>query len=141
MAERLMAHALAAESPPLSEVRVTSAGVSAAGGGPASENAGYALRKVGLDLDGFRSRPLTQEMIEEALAIFCMTESHRELIHLYFDPVNAPVFLVREFLDDPEREIPDPFGADSRAYEAARDSIVEAIPSLIRKVDSLLRER
>lgn len=138
MAERLVAHALAAENSPLADLQVTSAGLSAASGRPASENAHLALRKVGLSLEGFRSKSLDQELLDRALAVFCMTESHRDLIHLYFEAENTPVFLVREFLDDPEKEIPDPFGADIRAYEAARDSIVEAVPSIIQQLKKLL---
>lgn len=127
-----MAHALDAASPPLNQLRVTSAGISAMPGQPPSENALVALRKVGLSLKDFRSKPFDQRLLDQSLVVFCMTESHRSMIELHFQNSGTPVHLVREFLEDGEIQIPDPYGMDIRAYEAARDSIVEAVPSLIR---------
>jgi protein-tyrosine phosphatase len=45
--------------------------------------------------------------------------------------------LMRAFLNDDEPEIPDPFGMNLAAYEASRDSMVEAIPSIIAHLRSL----
>lgn len=137
MAERLMAHALAAEDPPLRDLEVTSAGLSAMPGQPASANAVAALKKVGLSLEDFRSQPFDQSILHRSTAIFCMTESHRNLIELHFENPSTPVYLVREFVPGGDTQIPDPFGMDFRAYEAARDSIVEAIPSLLDKLRSM----
>jgi len=45
---------------------------------------------------------------------------------------------MREFIGEGASiAIPDPFGMDLSAYEACRDSMVEAIPSLIRVVEKL----
>ncbi len=137
MAERLMAHALAAEKPPLRDLRVTSAGLSALPGQSASANAVAALKKVGLPLENFRSKPFDQSILDQSTVIFCMTENHRTLIDLHFNNSSTPVYLVREFVPDGDIQIPDPFGMDFRAYEAARDSIVEAIPSLLDKLRSI----
>jgi protein-tyrosine-phosphatase len=133
MAARLLAHALAAEAEPLNSLGVTSAGVAACTGERASANAVAALKKVGIDLDHHRSQPVSQELMESALAVFCMTESHRALLYYHFDPLPAPVYLMRELLPPPATpEIPDPYGMDLRAYEACRDSMVEAVPSILR---------
>ena len=40
-----------------------------------------------------------------------------------------------------QRRNPDPFGMDLSAYEACRDSMVEAIPSLIRVVEKLYKSQ
>jgi len=133
MGEKLLRHALAAEPEPLRSLKVVSAGIAAARGQPATDNSVAALKKVGIDLSGHASQPLTQELLDRALAVFCMTESHRSMIELHFDRVPKNLHLFREFIGrDGNAEIPDPFGGNYREYEACRDSMVEAIPSLVQ---------
>ncbi len=133
MAAGLLAHALAGQPEPLKSLRVSSAGVAARNGDLVSENSVVALRKVGIDISGQRSRPLTQEMLDGALVVLCMTEAHRSMIELQAAPVPQHVCLFREFLAPPApREIGDPFGGALKLYEAARDEMVEAIPSLVK---------
>lgn len=133
MAARLLAHALAAEEEPLKSIRVVSAGVAACKGDRASPHAVTALKKVRLSLAGHSSQPVTEELLRNSLFTLCMTESHRALLSYHFDPLPTPVHLMREFVDNAETpEIPDPYGMDLRSYEACRDSMVEAIPSIIR---------
>ena len=133
MGEKLLRHALAAEPEPLRSIQVVSAGIAAARGQPATDNSVAALKKVGIDLSGHASQPLTQELLDRALAVFCMTESHRSMIELHFDRVPKNLHLFREFIGrDGNAEVPDPFGGNYREYEACRDSMVEAIPSLVQ---------
>lgn len=132
MAAGLLAHALAAQPEPLKSLEVQSAGVAARMGEPVSENSVTALKRVGIDIQNHASQPLTQEIVDQALAIFCMTETHRAMIQLQFDPPPENVFLWREFLPAGEdKEIGDPYGGPLRVYEACRDEMVEAIPSLV----------
>lgn len=132
MAAALLQHALAAEPEPLKSLRVISAGVAARDGVPVSAHAVSALQKVGIDISGHRAQALTPRMLEEAFVVLCMTESHRALICLQNDSPPRHLHLFREFIpDESEREIADPFGGPLKIYEAARDEMVEAIPSLI----------
>jgi protein-tyrosine phosphatase len=131
MAAALLRHALAAEPEPLRSLQVRSAGISALSGYPAAANADQAMRKVGLSLMDHRSAPLTQDLLDRAFAVFCMTEAHRALIEVQFDRAPERLFLMREFVPQGERDLPDPFGQNLAAYEASRDSMVEAIPSLL----------
>ncbi len=132
MAAALLRHALAAQPEPLRSIPVLSAGVAARDGDAVSENSVYALKKVGLDIAAHTSTALTQEMLNSASLILGMTESHRQMIQLQAEPVPKNIFLFREFM--PQRghkEIGDPFGGPIRLYEATRDEMVEAIPSLL----------
>ena len=139
MAAALLQHALAAQPEPLKSLRVISAGVAARPGEAVSENSVLALRKVGIDIAHHRAQALTQEMLDRATAIICMTESHRAMIEVQADPVPRHLFLFREFLPDGgEREIADPYGGPLRIYEAARDEMVEAIPSLVEHIKTLV---
>lgn len=127
-----MRHALAAEPEPLNQYRVISAGVSAYEGDPASANAVRALAKVKLDISTHRSQSLRRKMLDEAMAVLCMTEQHRLLIRMNHPDSKTPVFLFRELMHGAAKvEIPDPFGQDLAAYETCRDSMVEAIPGII----------
>ena len=142
MAEKLLQHALAAESEPLKSLRVVSAGIAAARGEPATESSVAALRKVGIDLNGHSSRLLTQTMLDDALAVFCMTETHRAMIQLNFERVPQHLHLFREFMGDVhDIEIPDPYGLSYPSYEACRDAMVEAIPSLVKFLRGLVTKR
>lgn len=132
MAAGLLQHALTAQPEPLRSLKVVSAGVAARRGEPVSENSVVALRKVGIDISQHVSQPLTQEMLNQALAVICMTESHRAMIQLQAEPAPKHVYLFREFMPQNEdKEIPDPFGGPLRVYELCRDEMVEAIPSLL----------
>ncbi|MDP2139025.1 MAG: low molecular weight protein arginine phosphatase [Candidatus Didemnitutus sp.] len=138
MAEGLLAHALAGLEEPLKNLPVASAGVTARSGDVVSANSVAAMKKVGIDISKHRARPLTQEMLDEASAVFCMTESHRTIIRLQAVPVPPELHLLRDFLPGTAtREIADPFGGPLKLYEASRDEMVEAIPSLL----AFLRKR
>jgi protein-tyrosine-phosphatase len=131
MAAALLRHALGAQPEPLRSLPVISAGVAARRGEPVTDNSVAALKKVGLDISGHLSRPLTQELLDGARAVLCMMESHRTMIQATADPVPKHVLLFREFLATGGREIADPYGCPLSVYEASRDEMVEAIPSLV----------
>ena len=138
MGEGLLRHALSGQPEPLRSLKVISAGVMARRGDEVSENSVLALRKVGIDLSGHQAQPLTQKMLDEARAIFCMTEGHRSMIALQADPVPAHLHLFREFMPSPAaKEIGDPYGGSLRLYEQCRDELVEAIPGLLEYLRTL----
>jgi protein-tyrosine phosphatase len=135
MGAALLQHALAAQPEPLRSLKVCSGGVASRLGEPASANAVTALRKVGIDLTGHRSRPVTQECLDRALMVLCMTESHRDMIELTANPVPPRIHLFREFTGDKgSLEVDDPYGSHLTAYEACRDELVAAIPSIVAEL-------
>jgi len=142
MAEALLRHALKAQPEPLKSIRIVSAGVAARPGDRVSENSVVALKKVGLDIKAHVSQPLTKQLLDEAVAIFCMTESHRAMIQLTFDPVPRHVYLFREFMPRAaEKEIGDPYGGPLNEYESCRDEMVEAIPSVVEFLKELTAKK
>jgi len=136
MAAELLRHGLAAEEDPWSRIEVDSAGVAAVDGEPVSPNSVEAMRKVGLDLTRHRSRALRPEDWLQSDLILGMTRSHLDALVGLGESPGPAVALFREFAENPG-EIPDPFGGSLSEYEACRDSMVEAIPGLLRH----LRER
>ena len=138
MAQGLLAHALSAQPEPLRSLKVISAGVAARNGDPISENSVIALKKAGIDISHFRSQGLTQQMLDNAVAVFGMTESHRSVIRSRARPAPRNLHLFREFLPAPaEIEIGDPYGGPLRLYESVRDEMVEAIPSVVEHLRKL----
>jgi protein-tyrosine-phosphatase len=130
MAAGLLRHALSAQAEPLRSVAVLSAGVSARTGEPVTEHSVTALKKVGVDISDHQSRPVTQKLLNGALAVFCMTDSHRMMIAATADPVPRNLMLFREFMPD-LREVADPYGGPLTQYVSARDELVEAVPSVV----------
>jgi protein-tyrosine-phosphatase len=141
MGAALLRHALAAQPEPLRSLPVLSAGVAARGDEPATEYSVVALKKVGIDLAGHSSQPLTQALLDGALAVLVMTQSHRDMIEATADPVPQHLILFRQFVGQGSPEIADPYGLSLSAYEAARDEMVEAIPSLLDYLRGLVSPR
>jgi protein-tyrosine-phosphatase len=139
MAAGLLRHALAAQPEPLKSLEVVSAGVSARAGDRVTEYSAMILKKVGLDISRHTSQPVTQALLDGAAAIFAMTESHRVMIQATANPVPQHLYLFREFLPGRvDREIPDPYGGPLSAYETARDEMVEALPSVVDFLKSVV---
>jgi protein-tyrosine phosphatase len=133
MGAALLRHALAAEAPPLRNLRVISAGVSARRGEPMTDYSIAALKKVGIEAGDHTSQPLTQELLDKAIVVLCMTESHRATIQAIADPEPRNLKLFREFMKSPKQlEIADPYGGTYAGYEISRDEMVEAIPSIVQ---------
>lgn len=142
MGEGLLRHAFAAEPEPLRSLRVISAGVAARKGEKVSENSLIALKKVGIDISKHTSQPLTQEMLDDALLVLCMTETHRAMIQLQADPAPKNLHLFREFMPHgSDREIADPFGGPLKLYELCRDELVEAVPGIVARARELVAKR
>lgn len=139
MAEGLLRHALAGQPDPLRSLKVLSAGVAARTGDPISENSVIALKKAGIDISGLRARALTQELLDDSLVVFGMTESHCAIIRSRARPAPERLHLFREFLPPPAaREIGDPYGGPLKLYESVRDEMVEAVPGIVAYLKTIV---
>lgn len=117
------------------DYRVMSAGLGAADGQPPSSHAVEAVKELGIDISGQRSRMLKPELVDEADYIFGMTHSHVETIMLLFPHAAEKTFLLREFddtLDIYEKDISDPIGGSYDVYLHCRDQIEQGIASVLR---------
>ena len=141
MAEGLLRHALAGESYPYNQIAVHSAGIAAGDGYPVSSNSLVALQKVGINLRDHLSKRVTMDDLLASDYVFAMTHGHLDsLRNLLGGRMEESLFLMREFLKDTyEVEIPDPYGMGLSHYENARDSMVEAIPGIVRFLKSECR--
>lgn len=128
MAEGLLKHLLGSKC----GWDISSAGVRASNGLPASPGSLAALREKGIDLTGHYSRRLTPQMIREADLLVTMTRGHRDAI-LEISPESAgKVFLLKSFgIAQCAADIYDPVGEALDVYRRVRDEIDAALPDLI----------
>src|SRR5262245_17567587 len=117
------------------DYRVFSAGLGAMEGQPPSHYAVQAVKELGIDISGQRSRMLTPDLVHQADYIFGMTHSHIDTVSLLFPQAAERTFLLREFdetLDFFEKDISDPIGGSYEVYLNCRDQIEQGIASLLR---------
>src|SRR5882724_11391534 len=117
-----------------SDYRVVSAGLGAMEGQSPSPYAVQAVRELGIDISGQRSRMLTPELVHQADFIFGMTHSHIDTVMLLYPHAAEKTFLLREFdetLDLFEKDISDPIGGAYEVYLNCRDQIEQGIASLL----------
>ncbi len=115
-----------------SEWEAASAGVYAANGYPASENAILAMQELGIDLSSHQSQMLTAELVENATLIIAMTSSHRDYLLKDFPEVGDRVFLIKSFgTSKVPADVTDPFGGSLNTYKRIRDEIDRALSDLI----------
>src|SRR2546423_9367697 len=134
MAEGILRHALQGRG----DYRVMSAGLGAMEGQPPSPYAVQAVRELGIDISGQRSRVLTPDFIQQADYIFGMTHSHIDTVMLLYPQAAEKTFLLREFdetLDLFEKDISDPIGGSYDIYLNCRDQIEQGIASLLRFIE------
>ena len=136
MAEYLCRHFLAGD--PLWQV--SSAGVFALPGAPASLEAVDALREMSVDLSPHRSRSLSRELIDSATMIVVMTQAHADEIKLRFPDVQDRVHTLKAFdKNATERDIQDPIGGSLETYRLTRDEIESALLGLLAYLKSSYR--
>jgi tRNA threonylcarbamoyl adenosine modification protein (Sua5/YciO/YrdC/YwlC family) len=109
--------------------KVSSAGVMAYSGMPASEEAIEVAREAGLDLSAHRSRLLDVERIRSCDWVFAMSRSHRDRI-LSLCPDAAD----RCRLLDASGDIPDPIGAGLDAYRRTAEQIRRALEIRLKEI-------
>src|SRR5436309_2554 len=134
MAEGILRHALQGRG----DYRVMSAGLGAMEGQPPSPYAVQAVRELGIDISGQRSRMVTPDLIQQADYIFGMTHSHIDTVMLLYPYAAEKTFMLREFdetLDIYEKDISDPIGGSYDVYLNCRDQIEQGIASLMRFVE------
>ncbi len=120
------------------DIEVASAGVHAVRGQPPSLYAIEVCEAEGTDIRGFRSQPLTAELVDRATHIFAMTGAHLETIHLLFPKGAEKSYLLREF-EEPGttvwRDVPDPIGLGREVYEDCARTIKNTLPSVLSFVE------
>ncbi len=115
---------------------VSSAGVAAFNGMPASHDAIAVMRKYGVDITGHRARRVTNEMIKVADYILVMDNSHRDFMFDRYWRVKKRIYLLKEFSKEKAGKlgIEDPIGRSVSFYEEVAEVIEQSIEGLVERL-------
>jgi protein-tyrosine phosphatase len=111
----------------LTDVRVMSAGLCADEGQKISKNSQLALKRLGLKSYSFKSRPLTQEIMEKTDIVICMTASHKAQLSGFNN-----VLTMNEITG--LGDIIDPYGGDINVYVETMYQIDDACNIILTKI-------
>jgi protein-tyrosine-phosphatase len=129
---RLVAERLGCEPEAIEQhgVVVTSAGLAAWAGGPASAGAVEAAAELGGDLRGHGSQPLTESLVQQADVILTMTGAHRAALLAQFPEAGGRVVM----LSPDRRDVIDPIGGSLETYRSCARQIQA---HLLERIDTL----
>ena len=102
---------------------VASSGIDAVTGAPMSANSAIVLTEAGIDSQSFRSKKLSQKLIERSTLVITMTEMQRMLLEGC-----GNVRCISSFCGF---DIPDPYGMDVEHYRVTYQAIDFACKKII----------
>jgi protein-tyrosine-phosphatase len=118
---------------------VASAGVAASKGAPCSRETMEIVTLLAGTLDGFSSRPVSAQILQEATHVFTMTSGHLAVLEDRFPEYSDKYYLACEFADIAGKglgaDVPDPIGMGRKAYQDVAGILNEAIPAIISYID------
>lgn len=109
---------------------VVSAGLAAASGDPAAEQAMAVAREYGADLSGHASRLLTEDLVAQADYLIGMTRGHLLGLEDSYPRLGARPRLVRQ----DGRDVTDPIGQSHSVYQECARQFWQELPPLIEEV-------
>ncbi len=111
----------------ITDIKVSSAGLSATLGAKISKNSAAALKRLGLKSYSFKSKPLTKELIAKTDMIICMTAEHKAYLGGY-----EQVLTMNEITG--QGDITDPYGGDINVYVKTMYQIEDACNIILTKI-------
>ncbi|MEZ6052850.1 MAG: hypothetical protein R3C02_15940 [Planctomycetaceae bacterium] len=129
MFRQLLARRLKCDETSLGEhgFTVSSAGLAAGVGAPASPESVEICRNDGVDLTHHSSQPLTEELLLAADKVFTMTFGHRETILSQYPELEDRI----ELLSRNGQDVSDPIGWGMAAYQQCHREIFESLQALV----------
>ncbi|HSQ33836.1 MAG TPA: low molecular weight protein arginine phosphatase [Peptostreptococcaceae bacterium] len=134
MAESILKDALIKRGEVIDEFNITSAGISTIDGLDASKHSISALKEMNIDLKNHKSKLLTLDLVEKSDLILTMTKAHKDIILNSLPQFSTKIFTLKEFADDKDIDIVDPFGGSLEVYKGTAYDIQNTINKLIDKI-------
>lgn len=111
----------------IKDIKVSSAGLSAEEGSKMSKNSFQALKLMGYKGYGFKSKQITEQMINKSDLVLCMTKSHKNAL-ANFDNVYTIAQVTG--LED----IIDPYGGNINVYVKTSHQIEDACNIILEQI-------
>ena len=113
------------------KLAITSMGVAATNGSPASENARRTVACRGLSLASHKSKIIDPKLLSGAKLVLTMTRSHMSFVKSLCKGANA--FTLADYAGR-GGDISDPFGADIKIYQECAAEIESLITYCVEKI-------
>lgn len=113
------------------DAEASSAGIFA-DGTPVSANAVSVMRKIGIDISGRLSKPISTCSLDNFDLILTMTSSHKEILNSVFN-IGDGTYTLGEYAGV-DTDVPDPFGGDEVVYEKCRDVIADMVEKVAERL-------
>ena len=110
---------------------VTSAGLAAAFGAPASPESADLMNQQGIDLTNHESQPLTEHLLEHANFVYTMTKGHRNAILASRPDLADRIHLLAQDGSD----VPDPIGGGMDEYQRCRQAIEKHLQDILSNMN------
>lgn len=115
---------------------ISSAGINALDGYPATPETLEVLEQEGVDMSGHRSRRLTYDMVRTADHIYVMEEVHRQSIVKLVPEAADKVWLLGDFAQGHREhaghsDIPDPIRMSDSFYRNVMDVIRDCVKKIV----------
>ncbi len=125
----------------LKELTVTSRGIQAFDGDPASLHSVTALKKLwDIDISIHRAKLLLAEDMNSAELVLTMTRQHRDFLKANFRDRSSVIFTLKEYAypnlqqGDRALDITDPYGRPYNSYESCALEIYESVRQVIKRL-------
>lgn len=118
------------------KVAVSSAGLAALNGEPASYGASGAMERRGLTLGRHRASRLSLAMLQEADLILTMSPAHKQAILALASLLHGKVYTLGEYAGE-NAEIADPYGGKPAIYEACAVQLEKILAKIWGKIGTL----
>lgn len=132
MAEAIGRHLAGLVPSEEAQIRVFSAGTSAAPGMPATPEAIRAVESLGIKMPSHASTTLSKAMIEGASAVYGMTMGHIHAAQAMCPQATSRI----DLLDPDGMEILDPLGYPQAVYDQAAQTILAAVQRRLSQLAS-----
>lgn len=117
------------------ELEVRSGGIAASEDSQASRQARDVVGARGLDLEGHRSRTVSDTDLEWADVVLAMTEAHRAALLRRHPGASGKVFTLRSY-GGATGDIVDPYGGSRGDYERTALDLEDALAAAVRRLRS-----
>jgi protein-tyrosine-phosphatase len=124
---------------PNEEWRIESAGTWAVQGAPPAVNTKRVLLDTGIDINEYRSRQVTFQMMDSFRLILTMEHGHKEALSIEFPELASRVYLLSEMIGE-NYEIQDPILGPLEDFRVTAKDIEQILTDGFNRISELSKE-
>lgn len=120
------------------KIQVSSCGIAAMEGEPASMLAQKIMKENGIDISSHRSKRLSEDLLDADL-ILTMTKAHKDFLLNKYPNIKGRVFVLGEFSQDAgdhNVDIEDPFGRDETVYRKVFNELQDKLIKVLDRLEN-----